>query len=78
MKTLQVVGPGCARCESLANTVEAAAKELGLECQLEKVTDPQQMARLGVMLTPALIVDGELKLSGQVPTREQVKALLQP
>lgn len=76
MKTLQVIGPGCARCRSLAETVQAAADDLGIEYRIEKVTDPMEIARLGVMLTPALAVDGQVKLSGKVPTSEEVKPLL--
>jgi small redox-active disulfide protein 2 len=75
MTTLQILGSGCANCVRLANNVEAAAKELGMEFTMEKVTDFQAIARAGVMKTPALIVDGQLKLYGRVPSVEEIKAI---
>ena len=75
MTTLQILGSGCANCVRLANNVEAAAKELGMEFTMEKVTDFQAIARAGVMKTPALIVDGQLKLYGRVPSVEEIKAV---
>jgi len=74
--TLQILGSGCANCVRLANNVEAAAKELGMDFELEKVTDFQAIARAGVMKTPALIVDGQLKLYGRVPSVEEIKTIL--
>ena len=76
--TIQVLGPGCKRCEALAATTRKAVEELGLDASVEKITDYAQMARLGVMSTPALAVDGELVLSGSVPDVEHVKRLLAP
>jgi len=74
--TLQILGSGCANCVRLANNVEAAAKELGMDFELEKVTDFQAIARAGVMKTPALIVDGQIKLYGRVPSVEEIKTIL--
>ena len=76
MKKIQILGTGCAKCRSLAETAERAAGELGIDYEIEKVTDVQRMARMGVMLTPALAVDGRVKLVGKVPPVEEVKALL--
>jgi small redox-active disulfide protein 2 len=76
MKTLQILGSGCANCQRLANNVEAAAKELGMDFTLEKVTDIQAIVRAGVMKTPALVVDGEVKLYGRVPNVEEIKSIL--
>lgn len=74
---IQVLGPGCSRCAKLLENVETAVRELGLECRIEKVTDMQQMLAHGVMSTPALVVDGQVKLSGRVPSPADIKSLLQ-
>ena len=76
MKTIQILGTGCAKCDRLADTADAAARELGLDYRLEKITDMMRFADFGVMLTPALAVDGEVKVSGKVPSREELKQLL--
>jgi small redox-active disulfide protein 2 len=76
MKTLQILGSGCANCQRLAHNVEAAAKELGMDFTLEKVTDIQAIVHAGVMKTPALVVDGEVKLYGRVPNVEEIKSIL--
>ena len=75
--TLQILGPGCAKCKALAQFTEQAAKELGLDCTLEKITDFKQMMSFGVMLTPALAVDGTVKVAGKVPTVAELKRILQ-
>jgi len=77
MKKLQILGTGCPKCEKLAENVEAAAKESGLEYELEKVTDVNDIMQFGVMLTPALAVDGEVKVVGKVPSKEDIKSWLQ-
>jgi small redox-active disulfide protein 2 len=76
MKTLQILGSGCANCQRLAKNVEAAAKELGMDFTLEKVTDIQAIVSAGVMRTPALVVDGEVKLYGRVPNVDEIKTIL--
>ena len=76
MKKLQILGAGCPKCNQLAAATEAAATALGVEFQLEKVTDLKQMIALGVMFTPALVVDGRLVLSGKVPPVETIKKLI--
>ena len=76
--TIQVLGPGCKRCEALAVVTREAVEELGLHATVEKITDYAQMAQLGVMSTPALAVDGRLVMSGSVPDLERVKRLLAP
>jgi len=76
MKKLIVLGPGCARCETLAQLTAQAADQLGIEYELEKLTDIKQFANYGLMMTPGLVVDGELKVHGKVPPLEQLKALL--
>lgn len=76
MKEVKVLGPGCARCEELMAATKKAIDELHLDCSLEKVSDIQQIAEFGVMITPALVVDGEVKLSGKVPSNDELKKLL--
>jgi small redox-active disulfide protein 2 len=76
MKKLQILGPGCSRCTNLAAATEQAAKTLGLEYQIEKVTDMKQIMTFGVMMTPALVVDGKVKLAGRVPAVEEIKKML--
>ncbi len=76
MKTLQILGPGCANCARLANNVEAAATQLGMEFTMEKVTDFQAIVLAAVMKTPALVVDGQVKLYGRVPSVEEIKTIL--
>jgi small redox-active disulfide protein 2 len=76
MKTIQVLGPGCPKCKKLAENAEAAAKALGLEYELVKVTDINQIASMGVMMTPGLVVNGKIKSSGEVLSPEEIQALL--
>lgn len=76
MKKLQILGTGCPKCRLLADAAETAAKELGIEYELEKVTDLNRIMCFGVMLTPALVVDGVVKVSGKVPSADEAKALL--
>lgn len=76
MKTIQIYGGGCAKCGKLYEHAEAAAKELGIEYRMEKISDYEKIAAAGIMATPALGVDGVLKLEGRVPTAESIKELL--
>jgi small redox-active disulfide protein 2 len=76
MKKIQILGPGCKRCVMLADVAKKAADELGLAYEIEKVTDINRIAEFGVMFTPALVVDGQVKVAGKVPSIEDVKKLL--
>lgn len=76
MTTLQVLGLGCPKCTKLAENVKAAAQELGLAYELTKVTDINAIVGFGVMMPPALVVDGQVKVSGKVPSVEEIKRLL--
>lgn len=76
MKTIQILGTGCAKCLRLSDAAEKAAGELGLEFQLEKITDIMRFPDFGVMITPALAVDGEVKVSGRVPSHDELKQIL--
>jgi small redox-active disulfide protein 2 len=73
---IQILGTGCAKCKQLAENAEAAAREAGISYELEKVTDIAEIVKFGVMTTPALAVDGKVKLVGKVATPAEIKALL--
>jgi len=77
MKKLQILGTGCPKCKKLTEHAETAAKELGIEYEIEKVTDINKILEFGVMMTPALAVDGEVKVVGKVPSVEEIKELIQ-
>jgi small redox-active disulfide protein 2 len=77
MKKLQILGTGCPKCAKLAENTEAAARSAGIEYELEKVTDVNEIMQMGVMMTPALAVDGEVKIVGKVPDPESIKPMLQ-
>ncbi len=76
MKKLQVLGPGCPKCEELAKRTEEAAKALGVDYEMEKIKDLNQMMALGVFMTPALVVDGQVKSVGKVPSQEELKQMI--
>ena len=78
MTHIEVLGSGCQKCNVLYEHAEQAAKELGIEFEIKKVTDIQVIMGFGVMSTPALVVNGELKLAGRVPSAEQLKVLRGP
>jgi len=73
---IQVLGTGCARCKQLTANAEKAVRELGLSVPVEKVEDLREIAKLGVMTTPALVVDGKVRAAGKVLAPEAVKELL--
>jgi len=75
-RLIEILGPGCAKCEMLAKHAEQAARELGLDYAVIKIKDPAVIARYGVMQTPALVVDGRVKLVGRVLTAEHLKQYL--
>lgn len=77
MTKIQIYGTGCAKCTLLAQHAEAAAQALGLEYQIEKVTDINAIIDAGILATPGLALNGELKSSGRVLSTEAIKALLQ-
>ena len=76
MTTIQVLGTGCRRCVSLKDNVEAALKELGLEAEIEKIEDINEIVKFGVMSTPALAIDGDVKIVGKVATPQEIIAVL--
>ena len=77
MKKLQILGTGCPKCQKLTELTEKAAKELGGEYEIVKVTDINEIMGFGVMMTPALAVDGEVKVAGKIPNVEEIKKMLE-
>ena len=76
MKKIQILGTGCPKCKKLAENAEAAAKQLEIEFEIEKVSDINEMMKFGVMMTPALVVDGEVKTVGKVPSPDEIVKML--
>jgi small redox-active disulfide protein 2 len=70
---VQILGTGCPRCRKVAEIAERAVKELGTDAEIEKVTDINDIMNFGVMMTPALAIDGDVKVSGKVPSLDDVK-----
>ena len=76
MRKIQILGTGCPKCKKLAENAEAAVKELGIEFEVEKVTDINKIMSFGVMMTPALVVDGDVKVVGKVSSPDDIKGML--
>ena len=76
MKKIQILGTGCAKCEKLAANARQAADNLGLDYEVEKVTELNQIMSFGVMTTPGLAVDGKLLVAGKVPSPADIEKLL--
>jgi small redox-active disulfide protein 2 len=77
MKKLQILGTGCPKCKKLLELTEQAARELGIEYEIEKVTDINVIMGFGILMTPGLAVDGEVKVSGKIPNVEEIKKMLE-
>lgn len=73
---IRILGTGCPKCHKLEEETRQAAAEMGLDCNIEKVSELKDIMSYGVMMTPALVVDGEVKVVGKVPAREDIKKLL--
>jgi small redox-active disulfide protein 2 len=76
MKKIQILGMGCPKCKALTQNAETAAKELGLEHTLEKVTDIKEIIKFGVMATPSLVIDGQVKTAGKLLNIQEIKEML--
>jgi small redox-active disulfide protein 2 len=76
VKKIQVLGTGCPKCNKLAELVDETARSLGIDYELSKVSDITEIVSYGVMVTPALVVDGTVKVSGKVPSVDEIKAML--
>jgi len=76
MKKIQILGTGCPKCKLLTANATAAVKSLGIEAQIEKIEKIQEIMKFGVMMTPALVVDGQVKSAGKVLSAEDIKKFL--
>ncbi|MGD9712594.1 MAG: thioredoxin family protein [Thermomicrobiales bacterium] len=77
MKDIKVLGPGCKRCQATQDMVEAAARDLGLEISINKVTDYAEMAKYGIVSTPGIVIDGKVVHAGGLPKEADLKCWLQ-
>ncbi len=75
MKKIEILGTGCPKCKKLTENIETAAKELGIEYEIVKITDINEIIKYGVMMTPALAIDGEIKSAGKLLSIEELKKL---
>jgi small redox-active disulfide protein 2 len=73
---IEVIGPGCARCVTTEKNVKEALKQLGIQAEVVKITDIAEFAKKGVMFTPGVIIDGQVKVSGRIPTVDELKKIL--
>ncbi len=73
---IKVLGPGCAKCKTTYTLVEKVIKENGLDVELTKVDDIMEMMSYNIMTTPAIVVDGEVKIKGRVPSEREIKDIL--
>jgi len=76
MKNIQILGTGCPKCKRLTENALAAADKLGIDYNLEKVTEIDRILGFGVMMTPALVIDGKVVASGSVPSSEEIAKML--
>lgn len=75
MKTIKILGAGCARCKQTERIIQETLAEIGVEANIEKVTDIQDIFSYDVMVTPAIVIDEKVLFKGKVPTREEVIAM---
>jgi len=73
---VQVLGTGCAKCKELTRRTEEVLERLGITQPVEKVTDLEEILRFGVLMTPALVIDGVIRVAGRIPSREEIEKLL--
>jgi len=78
MKKIQILGTGCPKCQKLGENAERAARELGIDYEIEKVSKIDEITAFGVMSTPALAIDGEVKVAGRIVSPEDIKKMLEP
>ena len=76
MKKIQILGTGCPKCKMLMENAEAAVRGLGIQAEVSKVDKIQDIVNMGVMMTPALAIDGTVKSAGKVLSPEDIKKLL--
>ena len=76
MSRIQILGTGCSRCRDLTANAEKAVQELGIEAEIEKVTEIQDIIKFQILMTPGLVINGQVKVAGRVPPVEEIKQLL--
>jgi len=76
MKKIQILGMGCPKCAKLFECAKQAAESMGIEYTIEKVTDIETIMQMGVTMTPALVVDGKVKISGRIPSQDKLMSFL--
>ncbi len=77
MHKIQILGTGCPKCEQLVQNAQMAAHQLGVPCEIEKVTQIQEIMKFGVMMTPGLVIDGEVRAAGKVLAADEIRGLLE-
>ena len=70
---IEILGTGCPKCKKLAELAEQAVKESGIEAEITKITEINEIMNYGVMITPALVIDGKVKIAGKIPSLEEIK-----
>jgi small redox-active disulfide protein 2 len=73
---IQILGTGCPKCKKLALLVQETANEMGLDFELVKITNINEILEFGIMMTPGLAIDGEVKFAGKLPSKEELKKIL--
>ncbi len=73
---IQILGTGCPKCKKLTENAREAVNDLGIECEIEKIEDINEITSFGVMMTPALVIDGEVKIVGKVASADEIKQLI--
>ena len=76
MKKVEILGPGCPKCKFVEKRVKETIEELGIDAKVEEVTDMGKIMEYGVMVTPAVVVDGSVKAEGKIPTKEEIEKWL--
>ena len=76
MKKIQILGTGCPKCNQLEQNARKAVAQAGVECEIEKISDLKEIVKFGVMMTPALAIDGKVKVAGKVLSAEEIAGML--
>ncbi len=76
MTKIQILGIGCKRCQDLTANAQKAVHELGVEAEIEKVTDIQDIIKFQILMTPGLVINGQVKTAGRIPSVDEIKVML--
>ena len=77
MRHIKILGTGCRKCRQLVENATAAVEQLGADCEIEKIIELNEIMQYGVMMTPGLVIDDQVRSSGKVPSVEEIKSMLQ-